>query len=84
MDFIALTNMGHIKVGDPKNTWQKKFNRPVGSGMQDEPIGTVDDFGISSINMKMQTGESLSADKKSIVFSDLVRAAYARKINSNF
>ena len=83
MDFISLANLSYIKVGDPKNTWQRKFNRTDNNGMGDGSFGLSDDFGVSSVNMKPNAGEIFTADKKSVIFSDIMRAAYARKMSSN-
>ena len=83
MDFISLANMSsYIKVGDPKNTWQRKFNRPVNTGIQDDPAEASVGFGVSSINMKRQAGEALSAYQESVAFSDILRAACERKMDS--
>lgn len=86
MDFFALTNMnGYIKAGNPKNIRPKEYSRPVNIGRQEDPVVMYDGFGIPSakINMKTQTGETLSSDKKSTVFADILRSAYEQKLNAN-
>ena len=84
MDFIALNNLsGYIRAGDPKNNWQRKYNSPVSTGMQDDPIVSPGVLGVSSVAMKTQTSAALPANEKSILFSDILRAACDRKLNSS-
>ena len=83
MDFIALANLsGYIRAGDPKNNWQKKFNSPVNIEIQDNPEESLGGLGVSSVNMKSQVGAAMPAVEKSVLFSDILRAACERKLNS--
>ena len=83
MDFIALANLsGYIKAGDPKNNWQRKFNSPVNIGMQDNPAENIGVLGASPVNMKSQVGGAMPAVEKSVLFSDILRAACECKLNS--
>ena len=65
MDFLTLTNA----MGNIK----------VGNPQNIRPKSTS--RGISSISMKSRTEKALLADEKSIAFSDILRAAYSRKVN---
>jgi len=84
MDFIALNNLsGYVRVGDPKNNLQRKYSSSAILGMEDNPLINSDVLGVSSVNMKTQTSAALPAKEKSILFSDILRAACDRKLNSS-
>lgn len=86
MDFFALTNMnGYIKAGNPKNMRPKEYSRNAVLGRQDVPLAAYDGFGVSAvkIDMKTQIGDTLSSDKKSTAFADILRSAYEQKLNAN-
>ena len=84
MDIIALTNTsGYIRAGDPRNVRQQKYDRPLHSGIQEDSAVSPYILGLSTPNMKTNSGSGLSGDEKSMIFSEILRAAYDRKLGSN-
>ena len=85
MDFFALTNInGYIKAGSAKNIRPKELSRPATIGRQDDPVVMYDGFGVPAvtINMKTHTSDTLTSDKKSTAFADILRSAYEQKLNA--
>ena len=84
MDFIALANInGYIRVGDPKNNRLKAVNRPGNGGLQDDEAVNPYVRGVFSVDVKPRSERGLSTSEKSMIFSEILRAAYENKANSH-